>query len=48
MYGLFGTLISMVVLSYLVIHINEYLFTATEYRNFRLTDFECLLLCSIL
>jgi len=48
MFGLFGTLISMLVLSYLVLVINEYLFSASEYRNFRLSDYECLLLCSIL
>lgn len=44
MFGLIGTLISMVVMSYLVITINRYLFSSEEYRNFRLSDFECLLL----
>jgi NhaP-type Na+/H+ or K+/H+ antiporter len=48
MFGLFGTIISMLILSYIVISVNDYLFSNMEYRMFRLSDYECLLLCSIL
>ena len=47
-FGVFGTFISMFLLSYLVITMNHWLFSERKYREFRLTDYECLLLSSIL
>lgn len=48
MFGVFGTFISMLVLSYLIIKINYWLFSSSQYKAFRLSDYECLLLSSIL
>lgn len=39
-FGLLGTLISMAILSYLIININEYLFSDSKYRNFKLNELE--------
>lgn len=39
-FGLFGTLISMAIMSYFVISINRFLFSDQQYSKFKLTDYE--------
>ena len=47
-FGLFGTLISMAIMSYFVISINSFLFSDQQYSKFKLTDYEWLILWAIL